>query len=184
MKAIKTKLPQRLIEESLGIIVAFAKEVPEQYIAQLIAKSRQPHVMKFEKHEDTEGRFKDQEAYKAWAEKNNRLIYLLVSGNPSQPDTVDVGGIIWFGERKNDQIDSKYGLTFGIRLYEGYVGKGLSKPFMTATHEDMRKYYPDQSLWLDFVKENIAAKRAYESFGYTTLAENEKRIVMGYSFNG
>jgi hypothetical protein len=178
LKKVPTKLPDRLIDEKLDVAVAKAEDVPDEYILQVIEKSRQPHVMKFESHEDAGGRFKDLAAYKKWAEKE-RLVYLLIS-HENGKKTPDVGGIIWFGKRQNELVDKKYQLTFGIRLYEGCVGKGLAVPFMTLTHEDMKRYYPTQSIWLDFVDENIAARKAYLSFGYEILNEADGRVVMGY----
>lgn len=177
MEKVNTKLPERLIEESLQVVVAPADQVPKEYINQIIEKSKQPHVMKFEGHEDAEGRFKDIESYAKWAEKN-RVVYLLIKPN-EEGEFADVGGILWFGEKTNDLIDASYNLTFGIRLYEGYVGKGLSKPFMQVTHQDMERFFPDHKLWLDFAEENIAAKKAYTSYGYKELAAFEDRVVMG-----
>jgi RimJ/RimL family protein N-acetyltransferase len=178
MENIPNELPQRLIEENLEIIVAPARDVPEEYVNQIINKSRQPHVMKYEGHEDVEGRFKDLAAYRQWAEKD-RVVYLLIKRN-AESAIADVGGILWFGEKHNELIEPAYNLTFGIRLYEGCVGKGLSKPFMQATHDDMQRFFPNHKLWLDFAEENIAARKAYESFGYVELAKTEDRIVMGY----
>lgn len=175
MQNIPINLPDRLIEEGLSILFGAAREVSEEYVKQIIEKSRQPHVMKFEGHEDTEGRFKDIDTYREWAKKD-RIVYLLIN-----PKTSDVGGILWFGEKTNELIDPSYNLTFGIRLYEGYVGKGLSKPFMQATHNDAKRFYPRHRLWLDFAKDNIAAQKAYQSFGYKELARTESRVVMGYT---
>lgn len=178
MDKLPNTLPDRLIEEKLDVVVARAEDVPEEYIKQVIKKSRQPHVMKFEGHEDAGGRFKDLEAYSKWAEKE-RLVYLLLNKSEG-PEDIDVGGIIWFGKRENEHIDPSYNLTFGIRLYEGCVGRGLAVPFMKATHEDLARFYPDQAVWLDFAEDNIAARKAYESFGYIHLTEADGRMVMGY----
>lgn len=178
MDRIPAELPARLVEEGLEVVVAQAREVPEEFIKQVIAKSRQPHVMKFEGHEDAGGRFKDIDAYYKWAEKD-RLVYLLLNKAEGE-DARDVGGIIWFGKRENEHIDPSYSLTFGIRLYEGCVGKGLAVPFMKATHEDLARFYPGEAVWLDFAEENIAARKAYESFGYKHLGEADERVIMGY----
>lgn len=172
MEEVPATLPERLVEEGLKVIVAWAKDVPDEYAAQVIKKSREPHVMKFEGHEDVEGRFKDLGAYREWAQKE-RLVYLLVRGK-------DVGGIVWFGKRGNEVAGPDYKLTFGIRLYEGCVGKGLSKPFMRVTHGDLKRFYPKEAVWLDFAKDNIAAQQAYESFGYHHLGEAGGRIAMGW----
>ena len=167
---------EKLSASNLVIYYCWANELDEKFIRQLIKKSRQAHILQFEREEDTEGRFKDLDSYKIWAKKN-RLVYLLVD-EAALPDE-NLAGIIWFGKRRNEQINSKYCLTFGIRLYEGYVGKGLSKPLMRPTHEDAREKFKDcRYIWLDFDKENIAANRAYESFGYKTIKTAGQRTIM------
>lgn len=168
----KADLPSRIAEEGLRIEVYPAHEIPEQYIEQLVQKSRQPHVMKYEGHEDAGGRFKDLKSYREWAGSKERIVYLLLSEND------DIGGIIWFGERENPAAPG-YDVTFGIRLYEGYVGKGLAVPLMQATHADAAKHFPNKGLWLDYVKGNEAAERTYMKFGYSRIAEEDGRIVMG-----
>ena len=90
-----------------------------------------------------------------------------------------LAGIIWFGGRQNPNIDSKYSLTFGIRLYEDYLGKGLSKPLMRASHEDVKNILDDQYIWLDYDQDNFIAGKAYKSFGYEELGQKNNRIIMG-----
>lgn len=181
------QLPNRLREEGLRIEVYEADQLPEDYIEQLVKKSRQPHVMKFEGHEDAGGRFKDLEAYRNWATKNKRIVYLLLADRPGK--SADVGGIIWFGDRTNPHAPG-YDVTYGVRLYDEdqkagwgkYLGKGLAIPFLQATHADARKYFPNRKIWLDYVKGNEAARHTYEKFGYKTIAEVEEegRVVMGH----
>ncbi|MBI5357652.1 GNAT family N-acetyltransferase [Candidatus Saccharibacteria bacterium] len=166
-------LPDKLSELNLQIGVFKAEELPVEFVDQLINKSLQPHILEFEGDEDAKGRFASREAYKKWTSSKKRIIYLLLDGG-------EVAGIIWFGERINPNIDSEYNITFGIRLYEGYVGKGLSKSFMISSHKDVEQYYPGQKIWLDFKSENVAARRAYESFGYKYIGEEGERVIMGY----
>lgn len=173
IEPVSQELPEVLSTAGLIVLRSYAVNLPDQYIDQLITKSRQPHVLEYEKHEDAEGRFKDRDLFKKWAEKK-RLVYLLVDKNNDE-----VAGIIWFGESVNPLIDSKYGVTFGIRLYEGYVGRGLSKPLMKVGHLDARKYFSSKWVWLDYTEGNIAAERAYASFGYQELGRDSGRVVMG-----
>lgn len=156
----------------LKLFRAEASELDSKLVDQIVEKSRQPHVMKFEANEDAGGRFKNRESYQAWANKE-RIIYILLSS------TDDVAGIIWFGKRQNTNIDSKYKLTFGIRLYEGYTGRGLSKPLMKASHIDARSIFKEQYIWLDYAESNFIAGKAYKSFGYEELAAADDRIIMG-----
>ena len=179
MQKVSVDLPDRWVEEKLNVVGSWASEVPVEYIKQVIKKSREPHVMKFEGHEDAEGRFKDIPSYQEWAKKE-RLVYLLAHGNPDNPAESEIGGIIWFGKRANEAAGDEYSLTFGIRLYEGCVGKGLAKPFMKVTHDDLKNFYPGEAVWLDFAEDNIAAHKAYESFGYKIIGETDGRIVMGW----
>lgn len=162
-----------LSQNGLNLYRIDADKIDLNFLDQIIQKSRQPHVMKFEKEEDAEGRFKDREAYKAWAAKK-RILYLLLN-----PADNDLAGVIWFGKRQNPHIDPKYSLTFGIRLYEGYLGKGLSKPLMNASHNDVKNVLSDQYIWLDYDTENFIAGKAYKSFGYEGLGRDEGRVIMG-----
>lgn len=176
----KDVLPSRIYEEGLRVEAYPADELPEQYIEQLVQKSRQAHIMEYEGHEDAEGRFKDVDGYRAWAAAKQRIVYLLLSKDD------DVGGIVWFGERANP-LAPGYDVTFGIRLYDaddakdwgGYLGKGLAVPFMQATHTDAAKHFPNKWLWLDYVKGNEAAERTYTKYGYEKITEEDGRIVMG-----
>ena len=172
MYQIDLEADNPLSQNNLSLYRVDADQLDLKFIDQIIEKSRQPHVMKFEKHEDAEGRFKDRGSYKGWAEKR-RVIYLLSDPND------DLAGIIWFGGRQNPNIDSRYTLTFGIRLYEGYLGKGLSKPLMSVSHGDITKVLPDRYIWLDYDEDNFIAGKAYTSFGYEELGRSDGRIIMG-----
>lgn len=172
-KELTHNLPELFKEEGLRVFVCQAKSLDEKYIYQLIERSRQPHVMKFERREDAEGRFKNIDAYKTWAKKG-RVVYILTDKNGE-----DLGGIIWFGKKLEEHIDKKYELTFGIRLYENYVGRRLSKPLMNMTHENVITFFGRKYIWLDFSKYNEIAGKAYESFGYKVLMKTDNRIIMG-----
>jgi RimJ/RimL family protein N-acetyltransferase len=163
---------ERLNEARLEILRYWAEDMPLEFLDQLIAKSREAHVLKFEGHEDAAGRFKDRQAFIDWRTGKKRLFYLLVENS-------NLAGVIWFGEKHNPHIDANYSMTFGIRLYEGYVGRGLSKEFMKLTHDDMKHYFGTAKIWLDFAEENIAAEKAYQSFGYKTLRRIDGRVIMG-----
>lgn len=173
MKRIELEQENPLSQNDLELYRLEADKLDPKFIDQIIEKSRQAHVMKFEADEDAGGRFKDREAYGSWAKKE-RVIYMLVNKNND-----DLAGIIWFGKRQNPNIDSKYALTFGIRLYEGYLGKGLSKPLMQASHSDVKNVFDDPYIWLDYEAENFIAGKAYKSFGYEELGQADGRIIMG-----
>ncbi len=172
MERIKLSRESPLYQNGLELHRIEADKLDLKFIDQIIGKSRQPHVMKFEADEDAGGRFKDREAYKIWASKR-RIIYLLLNSSD------DLAGVIWFGKRQNHNIDKKYTLTFGVRLYEGYLGKGLSKPLMEASHSDAKNVFDDLYIWLDYDEENFIAGKAYKSFGYEELARVKSRVIMG-----
>lgn len=173
MKNIELEDANSLAKNNLELYRIDANKIDFKFLDQIIKKSRQPHVMKFEADEDAGGRFKNRAAYKDWAAKR-RIIYLLLS-----PGRSDLAGVIWFGKRQNPNIDKKYTLTFGIRLYEGYLGKGLSKPLMNASHSDIKNVLPDNYIWLDYDENNFIAGKAYKSFGYRELGRAEGRVIMG-----
>lgn len=178
-------LPERLREEGLKIVACPADELPDEYVEQLVQKSRQAHIQEFEGHEDTEGRFKDVASFREWAEGKQRIMYLLVD---ESGDVSDVGGVIWFGERANP-LAPGYDVTFAIRLYDGdeekgwarYLGRGLAVPFMQAAHADARKHFPGTKVWLDYVDGNQAAEKTYAKFGYEKIASEAGRTVMGHN---
>lgn len=172
MEKIVLKDEDPLTRHDLKLFKIEADKLDVEIVDQIISKSRQQHIMKFEGHEDTEGRFKDRQSYQVWAAKK-RIIYLLMGKNG------DLAGVIWFGERTNPNIDPKYTITFGIRLYEGYLGKGLSKPLMNASHEDVKNVLSDEYIWLDYDEKNLIAGKAYRSFGYEELGRAEGRVIMG-----
>lgn len=164
-------IPTILTENGLHVICSLASKLPNELRIKIIEKSRQLHIMKFEADEDAGGRFKDLQSFEKWAKKK-RVLYLLM-------DNDELAGIIWFGERTNSKIDARYKLTFGIRLYEGYVGKGLSKPLMKVGHQDIKNYFESRHIWLDLDEKNVAAERAYISYGYKEIIRADGRIIMG-----
>ncbi len=192
-------LPERFQARELGLIVCMATELPDPYLDQLIDKSRQPHILEFEGHEDVgtklePGRFYDREAYRDWAATKERILYMMINGEakPVIEGVPDIGGVIWFGKRDNAMAPGR-DLTFAIRNYaadekrgyQQYQGTGLGLPFMQAAHTDLRKYHPGEQLWLDLVDGNAAAETLYGRAGYEVEARfldpdhgDQSRVVM------
>lgn len=173
MEQVRLSNEDPLTRAGLKLCRVEADKLSQKIIDQIIDKSRQPHVMKFEKHEDSEGRFKDNDSYKTWASKR-RIIYTLMNYKDN-----DLAGVIWFGERENPNVDPKYNLTFGIRLYENYLGMGLSKPLMKASHHDIKNVLDNKYIWLDYDEKNFIAGKAYKSFGYEKIGQTGGRVIMG-----
>ncbi len=185
-----------------------ASLLPDRYIGQLIAKSRQAHILEHEGHEDvgtaeSPGRFRDRNAFSNWAAKG-RIVYLMLR---DMDDTyTDVGGVIWFGQRAND-VKPDYDLTFAIRhyttydkdsygsdpdllqfddsdvrrdLWGQYLGKSYGTPFMQATHKDVTSnVYPDRGVWLSVVDGNDRAVALYTKVGYHEIDRIDDPDVAG-----
>jgi GNAT superfamily N-acetyltransferase len=193
----QTVLPERLQADGLGILACYAHEVPDEHALQIIGKSRQDHIMEFEGHEDVTGdpyRFRSLEDYRIWANGKERVFYMLVNDalRPDGLEVPDIGGVIWFGRRQNEQALG-CDITFAIRLYEQndshgwakYRQRRLGSPFMQATHQDLRNYYQGEKIWLDLVADNEPAHNLYLKNGYRDLIEfndpthdGQRRIVM------
>ncbi|GEM_PF-5543417 len=164
-----------LRQNNLLLLRFDARELPEDLVAQLLEKSHQPHIKKYVGKGLVEPRFSSRAAYTQWAAKG-RTVYMLVD-----EATHDLAGIAWYGKRLHDRIDKKYTWSFGIRLYEGYVGKKLAKPLIQVSLDDMHRQMDGatQYVWLGYDEQNEAAGRAYVSCGYTQLLHENGRIIMG-----
>ncbi|HVA11497.1 MAG TPA: hypothetical protein VNG32_05030 [Candidatus Dormibacteraeota bacterium] len=192
-------LPEEFQARELSLSVCLTSELPDNYVQQLVNKSRQPHISAFEGREDvgTEslpGRFRSIEAYRTWAEGKQRILYMMLDEglDPGGLGVPDIGGVIWFGERINPYAPGR-SLTFAIRNYaanavrgwEQYRQCGLGSSFMQATHQDLQKRYQDEKIWLDLAEGNQPAYKLYSRNGYEELARvvdeehsPERRIVM------
>jgi GNAT superfamily N-acetyltransferase len=145
---------------------------------QLIQKSHQENILKHTP-KDAAQRFSDSEAVKAWLAKGREVHWLLGSDE-------DLAGIIWYGPAEPPHPIDTDGLvpeTFAIRLYDGYVGKGLARPFMLQSLRvlvDERKASgkPLPFIWLETDIDNIPAVTSYTKFGYEEISRDTKRITM------
>lgn len=173
-------LPSRLRDAGLVVVVCLASKLPAALREQLIRKSRQPHIMEHVGGNDSVKRFKDNDTFDAWAKQERIMYALLAPQNGADIDIsdADLAGVSWFGEKTRPAVPG-YDVTFAVRLYEDYVGKGLAVPFLRLAHEDARRYFPGRRMWLDFAADNEAAGRTYEKLGYTELARSGDRILMG-----
>lgn len=127
--------------------------------AQLVEASTQPHIMEFE-HEDSKkrGRFGSEQNIHKWMSVG-RFVYTLMEDD-------ELRGISWFRDTAIDEFNYAYRMTFGIRLYEGAVGKGMCLPFMHEVHADMLQFRKGNGVWLSAKQENFRAINKYEQYGY------------------
>lgn len=177
MEEIRTGLPDRIKELSLYLVVAPADKLPKALVEQLLKKSQQEHVAELDSQPGK--RFENLESYQKWSSGGNRIVYLLVEDIKDNP-TPQIAGVVWFGQKTSNKLDSKYNVTFAIRLYKEYLGKGLSGPLMQATHKDIGRFYPGCYIWLETDDDNIPAKKAYESLGYEYANKDGNRLTMIY----
>lgn len=148
-------------------------------IDQLIEKTKQPHIMQ-STPKDSSTRFNSMESFLAWQAKG-RFIHWLIG--PKR----DLGGIIWYGPKDfpfpEIKLDEHPDYSFAIRLYEGYVGHRLARPFMVlsikalvAAKEAAGEKVP--GIWLQTDTDNEAALAAYTKFGYKEVHRDEERVTM------
>ncbi len=176
---IEAKPQHRLGQENITIVEYKNPQQMGFYPAyQLVEKSKQDHIMEFE-FEDSEpgGRFSSIESIRKWME-SERVTNLLVDDDNGQ-----VAGIDWFrpGRLPREGTDRNlagYNITFGIRLFEGYTGRGLALPFMAETHRSLVKYAQGRGLWLSAKKDNQKAVGLYRKFGYRYDYESADLIYM------
>ena len=145
---------------------------------QLIEKSRQENILLHTPKDSTQ-RFKNNDTVHAWLAKGREVHWLL---GPKR----DLAGIIWYGPAAPPHDIDTNGIvpeTFAIRIYDGYVGKGLARPFML---QSLRILVDDRIsqgklmpfIWLETDIDNIPAVTSYTKFGYEEIARDEKRIMM------
>lgn len=144
-------------------------------VQQLIAKSQEPQIL-VATPADAAKRFTDERAFVQWYGQG-RLVHLLVNNKG------DLAGIMWYGCRVCPlTMDNPPTVTFAIRLYEGYTGRGLARPFMLKSlmrlvasgHLD--KDY--NGLWLATSLSNEAGLHNYSKFGYKEIARGSEKVIM------
>ncbi|MCA9346416.1 GNAT family N-acetyltransferase [Candidatus Saccharibacteria bacterium] len=144
---------------------------------QLITKSAtEKSILKYTPKDASE-RFTNREALKKWQSKGRSVYWLIGDGD-------DLAGLIWYGKSEfplDINLEDTPEYTFAIRIYEGYAGKGLAKPFMAQSlkifvEDSLENNYP--SIWLQTDTDNGAALSAYSKFGYIEVARDEKRVTM------
>ncbi|HVX57301.1 MAG TPA: GNAT family N-acetyltransferase [Candidatus Saccharimonadales bacterium] len=145
---------------------------------QLISKSRQPNILRFTP-KDAKERFGDRAMLEKWLAKGREIHWLVGNDN-------ELAGIIWYGKARfplDIELPELPEETFAIRIYEGYSGHGLARPFMhqsLAVHVERRRARnePITGIWLETDVDNPAALASYTKFGYQEVARDAKRVTM------
>ena len=141
----------------------------------IIKNSTQQEIMK-RCPNDYGRRFTDASTMARWAlEAETRVLSL--------SPMLDLAGIVFF--RRKEHADTDCDVTFGIRIYDGYAGRGLARPFMEIAHCWLQMnddFNAENGVWLETDVDNAAAVAAYERFGYklADTQSTENRLLMEY----
>jgi ribosomal protein S18 acetylase RimI-like enzyme len=156
-----------LHEHNLRIFVGRNPDFEDQ----IIKKSTEPHILEHTP-KDAEVRFANKQVINAWFEKKPETHWLVSTSG-------DIAGIIWYRQQTIPDTARQAGETFAIRLYTGYQGKGLARPFMEQSLQ-IHVNGNDRVLpiWLQTDTDNTPALTAYEKFGYEKINEKDGRITM------
>lgn len=158
----------------------------DNFARQLVRNSYQEHILEWTPRDAAE-RFTDKEALGHWV-GGNRDVYVLTPGQR-------LAAMTWYEEKPFPMSISPTSLaraphhTFGIRVYEGYLGKGLAYPLMTESLIDYVDLLDSRDelnafrgLWLSVRQDNEPARRTYQRFGYNeigfTQSEVGNRLIM------
>jgi len=147
--------------------------------AQLVEKSKQPAILHFTPR-DASRRYTDLATLRAYLPTKGRIIHWLVGKNG------DLAGIICYRNGTPSlatDLPEMPTITFTIRLYEGYAGHGLARPFMRLS---LRAWAKEQQtrgeiisgIWLKTTLENAAAIAVYTKFGYQEVARDDDSVTM------
>lgn len=144
-----------------------------QTLRQIIEKSKQERLLRTVPKDST-SRFKDLDTYKIWS--STGILFFALTDYSG-----DVGGLIWFAKKPNPAVPQA-DTTFAIRMYDGYEGRGLAKPFMSVAHFMLPRLMdagPD--VWLETDTANDPARGLYKSFGYEEIGITDAgRVLMSY----
>lgn len=167
------------VEEAMKPLVTYLAVGEDEGLQdQLIAKSRQPAILQFTPN-DAKKRFGNRQMLQEWLAKGREIHWLLGQDN-------DLAGIIWYGKSEfplDISLSETPTETFAIRIYEGYAGHGLARPFMKLSLQTYVKHKQSRGerltgIWLQTDVDNPAALSAYAKFGYTEVDRDEKRVTM------
>lgn len=118
--------------------------------------------------------------------KHKRYYYSLIGENN------DLAGLIWFTKKSipigkyNHKFEyQKYGLTFALRIYDKYRGKGLSYPFLKSAYfkykkTNIYKTNKNNKLWIRVNKNNVPALKTYYKFGLKNITDTKlhKKLIL------
>lgn len=173
--------PLKLVEvpsEMQPLVKHLAIGIDDDLVNQLIQKSQQPAILQYTPN-DAKKRFGSQQMFHEWFAKGREIHWLLSEDN-------DLAGIIWYGKAPfplDISLPETPTETFAIRIYEGYSGHGLARPFMKFSLQMYIKSEESNNekftgIWLQTGMDNPAALSVYRKFGYQDVAADDKRVTL------
>lgn len=156
------------LDSSIFKNISINRGISDDFKAQLVAKSKQPHIEAWTPRDATE-RFTSLESIEAQV-LNGTEFYTL-----SDQEGKELGGLIWLHPVDGGSTE----WTFAVRLYEGFVGNRLAGPFMEYAIHDLALVHPEvTTISLSADRENFKAKHLYEVHGFSTIGSDEERTYM------
>lgn len=163
--------------------VLFNKGITEKQIEELIGYSNSDELVR--NNTNDTNRFANTSKFEEWMQIPREIFTLT---NNSE----DLLGLIWFRnqaipDRKfiNDFNKENFGVTFAIRIYGKARSKGYSEKFLNWAFHEYKKTNqysdnPSKGVWLETRRDNFAAIKLYEKFGFRTVTESDEtnRIIM------
>lgn len=160
------------------------KGITQENTKTLIGYSRTDNVI--QKFTSDSKRFASISTFNQWKKEEKPGIYTLVN------EKNELEGLIWFGFKKIPEASfirkfdvSRYGITFAIRIYAGYRGKGLAFDFMKSSYKmfvKTRKYKlsKNNKIWLRTSFDNKAAISISKKFGFIKVSDKDEegKIIM------
>jgi RimJ/RimL family protein N-acetyltransferase len=151
--------------------------ITQKQIAQLLNFSQNdPVIAKFTTDKT---RFASKVTFESWRKTKGHIIYTL------EGEKKELEGIMWLSFETSPQLSPQYGISFGIRIYEPYRGKGLSFNFMKTCFDKFHKTKSYQKtannkIWISTSKDNLAAIALYKKSGFRQIfhPDKEGKILM------
>jgi GNAT superfamily N-acetyltransferase len=170
--------PPQLVESSIPRKQLY-RGLDESLAQQLIAKSRQDHILEATPNDAT-SRFLNIESLNSW-QSQGREVYALTGGTR-------LAGVVWYGEKPMPVDIGTPRLpnhTFAIRIYKPYVGKGLAEPLMRDSLKDYLHLIAERGqaedfkgIWLSTKRDNENARHLYKNFGYKEVVFSGEEVIM------
>ena len=166
-------------EEVAAVEERVKKGIDKKHIKDLIYYSKTDK--KVQKYTSDSIRYKSLKSFEKYISKTKTVCYSLVGKNN------DLAGIALFRfknipqKRFLERISSEiFGITFAIRIYGEYRGKGLAFGFMSDVFDKFTKSKDykkkkNNKFWIMVSKDNIPAIRTYERFGFVKMTKPDEK---------